>query len=235
MKYTYALVALLAAAGLAWLGWYATVRHPVTDGRIASTNAAFLPEPSAVSDDERNLRELQTVLANFQNAKSFRAHVTVQSDTWQTSGDVEIAKPNRFHGTMTVDGQTVDVIGVEDVLYVKSPENVWVPVKSEQLTAQLRDAFSAALDGADGSELLPAGTSVTRVQNKNGGCDAYRAAFTDTDGNDVIMDVCEENGYPARIDISRADGTVRSDYKDFNALIVIERPTIDPVFRSIVE
>ncbi|MCR4278409.1 MAG: hypothetical protein NUV81_00705 [bacterium] len=237
MKTLYLLIALVGGTFVAGLGWYA-YSHPKMDvATLGFQSSAYLPEQKTVSEDVQSARELQTILKNFQNAKSFRSHVSIKLPDQTTEGDIEVSKPARFHGSMDVSGQTLDVIGVEDILYVKNPDGIWIPVKSEQLATQLQQAFSIVSNGStDEVNILPAGTTVSKQKSRSDvSCITYHAEYTDSDGNDTTMDICATDGFPVRIDLVRADGTIQSDYKDFNTVIVIERPTIPAVFRSVVE
>jgi len=237
MKTLYLLIALIAGMSIVGLGWYA-YSHPRIDPKKSGyQSSAYLPDRKEISEEDQNMQEFLTILDHFQNAKSFRSHVSIKLPDQTTEGDIEVSKPGRFHGSMDVSGQTLDVIGVENILYVKNPDGIWIPVKSEQLATQLQQAFSIVSNGStNGTDLLPPGTTVSKKQTKSdSACTTYYAEFIDDAGNDTTIDLCAKDEYPVRIDLVRADGSVQSDYKDFNSVIVIERPTIPAIFRPIVE
>ncbi len=238
MKKFYILTAFLAILAIAGLGWYAATREGDGSGiGTVPASLAYLPPKTEATESQIYLGELRDVLSNFASAKSFRSTIMLSIDNQRTSGEIEIAKPGRFRGRVNVSGEELEVIGVEDVLYILSPEGVWVPLRSEQITGQLQETFAAALQGedSDSSAVLSDDVNVTKQNNAANNCDEYLAAFRDENGNDVELTLCAQNGYPVTIELKRAEGFVQSEYSDFNDIIIIERPSIPNEFRVFVE
>jgi len=236
MKTMYAVIAVLAAFALTGLGYFA-IRAPQSEQSGSGfRSAAFLPSLSTKTENQQNLEELRTIFVNFQNAKSFRSDIAVDLSGDTTRGEMEIAKPSRFRGKLSVDGETLEVTGVEDILYFKNPDGIWVPLRSEILTEQLQHAFSLAIQGTteESATLLPDGLTVTKVRDRNRSCDEYSTQIEDESGNTIDLRVCAENGLPLFVEAIRADGSVKNAYRDFNVVIVIERPSIPKAFWDIV-
>lgn len=193
--------------------------------------AVFLPpSPPEETENERNLRELREAITQFQNAKTFRAKLSVSSKDGTTTGQIDIMKPDRFHGTMRVpkESQTSEVIGVGDTLYARLPDGSWRSISIPSVAKALNDAFRSAV-ASDSSVIrnaLPDGTVVTKRADSGKGCDRYRAELTQTDGTKVNLDMCVSKGLPKLMDLQSPQGTVSVEYFDYNKLFLIERPTV---------
>jgi hypothetical protein len=189
------------------------------------------PEPPPESEMARNLRELREAIINFQSARTFRAKIAVTSANQKLSGQIDIMKPNRFHGTLQMPGkdgamELMEVIGVENSLYIRLAENIWTYLKNPEQAKALTQAYRSAVDG-EGSVLttvLPDGTDVTKTRDAAMNCDRYVAPVKDADGSKMELRVCVAGGMPKRIDIVASAGSAAIDYFDYNKLITIERP-----------
>lgn len=199
---------------------------------VDDTNpAVFLPpSPPEETEDQRNLRELREAIEQFQNAKTFRAKLSVSSKDGMTNGQIDIMKPDRFHGTMRTpkESQTSEVIGVGDTLYARLPDGSWRSVSTPSVAKALNEAFRSAV-ASDSSVIrnaLPDGTAVTKRPDAGKGCDHYRAGLNQPDGGAVNLDMCVSKGFPKFMDLQSPQGSVSVEYFDYNKLFVIERPTV---------
>jgi hypothetical protein len=192
---------------------------------------AYLPPPApAESEDARNLRELREALTAFQNAKTFRAKLAVDTTDGKTTGQIDVMKPDRFHGTVDVSsgGQESEVIGIGTNMYVKQADGTWLQVESPPLAASLAKAFRSTVntDSSIISASLPDTTVVTKSVNRTRSCDDYKTTVTGEDKTTTNLTVCVQNGLPKFIDATADQGYVSIEYVDYNTLFVIERPTV---------
>jgi len=224
----------LAVSSLSLFGWgckkpEVPVNPPASGVRQPDTYLP--PDQPPESEAARNLRELREAIGNFQSARTFRAKLSVTSGSQKLTGQIDVMKPNRFHGTLQIPSkegatETMEVIGVENSLYIKLAENIWTYLKNPEQAKALTEAYRSAVDG-EGSVLtsvLPDGTDVKKTRDATLNCDRYTAAVKDSDDSDMELRVCIADGLPKRIDIVASAGTATIDYFDYNKLITIERP-----------
>ncbi|MBU1348500.1 hypothetical protein KJ781_00310 [Patescibacteria group bacterium] len=197
-------------------------------GQEAFESDAYLPpDPEPESEEVRNLRELLEAITTFQEATTFRAKLSIDADGGRTTGQIDVMKPERFHGTVEIssEDQNGEVIGVGTDLYVKQEDGTWLKVQSPTLSASLTSAFRSAVETNIQSS-LPDSTVVSKTRNYGRSCDEYRTTVTDKDGNTADLAVCVKDGLPMFIDARADSGSVNVEYFDYNKLFVIERPTI---------
>jgi hypothetical protein len=197
---------------------------------------AWLP-PSAPSENEnaRNLRELRESLDSFRNAKSFRAKLSIDNKDGNTTGQISVMKPDRFSGTLNIpkEKQTAEIIGVGETVYVKMPQEIWIPIRSQALSTAMKSAFRTSIDGDNDvlQKNLPDESIVVKSKNTANSCDRYSTTIKENKSN-VDISVCVENGLPKQIEVTAEQGSFRIDYYDYNELFTIERPTIPEAFRT---
>jgi hypothetical protein len=189
------------------------------------------PPPSPESDQVRNLRELQEALQNFERAKTFRAKLTLSTSDGTVTGQIDVMKPDRFHGTMqasAANGQseTSELIGVGDMLYVRVSADAWAYVKDSAKAKAYTQAFRSSIESQ--LSLLPQDAldslQVTKTHDGSLGCEQYSTAISTSSSTSAALQVCVVNGLPKRITVSPKEGSATIDYFDYNKLFVIERP-----------
>ncbi|MFH1078515.1 MAG: hypothetical protein V1745_04540 [Patescibacteria group bacterium] len=200
-------------------------------GQAGFESEAYLPpDPEPESEGARNLRELREAVAAFQQTTTFRAKLNVQTPDGQTSGQIDVMKPERFHGTVEVssEDQNGEVIGVGTDMYVKQDDGTWLKIQSPTLAAALTTAFRSSVDTSEGlvSTRLPDGSTVTKSRNTGRACDEYRTAIANEDGSTTDLVICVADGLPVFIDARANEGSVNVEYFDYNKLFTIERPTV---------
>lgn len=197
----------------------------------ATESPVYLPPPPPPeSENARNLRELRSALEAFKEVKTFRAKLVIDGKDGQTTGQIEIMKPDRFRGTVRFpkDDQTSEVIGVGDTLYVKLPDSTWTSISTPAVSKALTQAFRAAVDGDQSAvkTALPDDAAVAKRTDEVRGCDEYTAPIQGAEDATIDMSVCVGQGLPVSIRLQSGTGSVTIDYFDYNKLFVIERPTI---------
>lgn len=209
----------------------AASQNPTTTPREAQVYLP--PEAPAESEQDRNLRELREAIQNFENAKTFRAKMSLTSSDGNVSGQIDVMLPDRFHGTMQSPGangktETSELIGVGDMLYVKAQNSLWAYVKDPVKAKAYAKAFRSSIGNQfshffDGQQ---AALEVKKTHDGSLGCDRYSttvASATSTSDKAEIQ-ICVSNALPKRITIKAQDGSANIDYFDYNKLFVIERP-----------
>lgn len=208
-----------------------TATSGVPSANDAYEPQAYLPPPAPAEDENtRNLRELRAAVAAFQDAKTFRAKLYVDTSDGKTTGQIDVMKPDRFHGTVEVskEGQNSEVIGVGTTIYVRQADGSWLQVQSPELAAALANAFRSAVSTDSGlvNARLPDTSAVAKSANRTRSCDEYRTTVTGDDKSLTTLTVCVQNGLPRFIEATADQGYVSIEYFDYNTLFVIERPTV---------
>jgi hypothetical protein len=192
---------------------------------------AYLPpDPPPEDDKAKNLRELRDAVAAFQSVKTFRAKLYVDAPDGKTTGQIDVMKPDRFHGTVDVpDGsQQNEVIGIGTAMYLKQADGTWIQVQSAQLSSELGAAFRSAVDTDNGlvSVKIPDSSDISKSRNQIRNCDEYRTSVSGDDGKPVQLTICVDKGLPKIVEATADAGYVSIEYFDYNKLFVIERPTV---------
>lgn len=223
---------VLLVGCLALFGWGCAKKNPAaSDPSTQNQVEAYLPPPASPESEEQIARrELEEIIQRFRDARTFRATLSVQTGTETVSGQIDVMKPDRFRGTLSVpkDGktETSEVVGVSDTIYIRLAEDVWTYVKNKKQAAALTQAFRSAIDGNASvlSTAIPEAARITKTRDASLGCDRYSTELTDESGDIFTLHVCAAGGFPKRIDILLPEGSATVNYFDFNALFVIERP-----------
>lgn len=176
------------------------------------------------------LEELRAAIVAFQNTKSFKSKLYIDNTSGKTTGQIDVLKPGRFHGTLHLPSSDTDaeIIGVDTTLYVKSSDTAWVQISSPSMSKQLSDTFRSATNGSGAliNETLPDGTVVTKKYDNLHSCEAYSTTLTPSGGQRADLVVCVAKGLPASLDIKTKDSHVSVEYTDYNSLFIIERPSV---------
>jgi hypothetical protein len=224
MRARFLLIPLMAAAAL--LAGCATTTPPApaaTDNGVSALTAQEI------------LDKAQEALAA---AKSFHVKGGATESGKALAIDMTLAGAD-FKGTITVDGQAIELIKIGTDLYMKAPDEFW----KGQLPAGQSDAILLLLKGkyvkvsatapgfsemanlADPKGFLDPSGTVTKGSPKdiNG---QPTIALTDTDGSLYVATTGKP--YPIRIEGSEAGQSL--DFSDFDATVKIEAPPASQVF-----
>ncbi|MFA5935280.1 MAG: hypothetical protein WC787_00270 [Patescibacteria group bacterium] len=217
---------------LAAFGWGCKkAANPSAQGDGGFQSDAYLPpSPPPETENQMHLRELREAIERFQDARSFRAKLAIETKDGRMTGQIDVTKPERFHGSLQVPSQngfeTSEVIGVEKMFYIRLPNGNWTYVKNQEKSQALTTAFRSAVDGEDSllGTSIPDSNTVTKNKDSALACDRYTTILTDAEGERTELTICVANGLPKRIEIKPATGGATIDYFDYNKLFVIERP-----------
>lgn len=190
------------------------------------------PAPEAETEQARNLRELREALSNFGSAKTFRSKMSVTTSAGTVTGQIDVMKPDRFHGTIETktSGGTEknEIIGIGSMMYVNVGNDLWALVKDPAKSKAYTDAFRSSV--SEQASILPSvfpnDSIVTKARDAALDCDIYATTITppESTSTPLALQVCVQNNLPKRITFSPAAGSATVDYFDYNKLFVIERP-----------
>lgn len=224
----------LSLVSLALFGWGCKKK---TDAGMNATTTGFVsnaylpPEKPGESENAANIRELREAISNFQNVRTFRAKIQVETTAGQVSGQLDVMKPDRFHGTMQVPGEkgkteSSEVVGVGEMFYIRVSPTQWAYVKTPEKAKALTEAFRSTVDGQDSvlMTVVPDTATVSKMINASRACTQYDTTVTDKEGATFKLSVCVDKGLPKRIEVQPEKGMAAIEYFDYNRLITIERP-----------
>ena len=193
---------------------------------------AYLPPPKPPEDQTvTNLRELREAIVAFQEVKSFRANLLIDNEQGQTTGRIDVMKPDRFHGTIKVstEDQEGEVIGIGNTLFIKVPDSdLWLEINAPEIATAMTSAFKSAVEG-DAALIrssLPDSTKVTKTKDGGRNCDKYETNIENDADLGVELSVCVSNGLPKYIRAETDQGIVDVEYFDYNTLFIIEKPNV---------
>ncbi len=244
MKKSFPLLVLVIAP-VAFMGFgckKTTPQNPpvsTTSSQSTGSDVYLPPPPPPESERIKNLRDLRTALQAFQRVNTFRAKLTVQRQDGLTTGQIDVVKPNRFHGTLKTpqDQTTNEVIGIGSSMYVRIPDTGWIEVKTTSTAKALSEAFRSTVDG-DSSVIqtaIPNDAIVTKQYDETRTCDAYQTDITPKDSNTIHLMVCVQKSLPAHLEFQTDQGSMTMDYFDYNTLFTIERPTVLKIQENLFE
>ncbi|MEO5927401.1 MAG: hypothetical protein ABIO72_01735 [Patescibacteria group bacterium] len=204
--------------------------QPSTTNTTPEANVFLPPPQTPETENTRNLNELRAALLQFEQAKTFRAKLTLSIASAVVTGQIDVMKPDRFHGTMesqNASGQpdTSELVGVGDTLYIRMSKTQWGYVKDPEKAKAYTQAFRSSVS-SQGSLLtqgLDDSLLVAKTRDGSLGCERYSTTIPST-STPATLEVCVANGLPKRIVASSNGNTATVDYFDYNKLFVIERP-----------
>jgi hypothetical protein len=222
---------LIAATSLLGAGCRKNSTADKTKPAENSANLAYLHTATDTeSETDKNLRELNAAIMAFQEVKSFRAKLAIDNNKEKISAQIDVLKPDRFHGVIKISGedQAGEVIGINNALYVKLADKIWMQVQSPAVAAAMSKAFQSAVDGdrAAVKQELPKGATVTHGRDLLRACEKYQTTITNEPESAIELSVCVADGLPKFISASTDQGSVEVEYFDYNELFTIERPTV---------
>jgi len=179
----------------------------------------FVPQENQKTPRE----ELQQILQNYADTKSFRAKVESKSGTSDITGVMEFAKPNRFHGIIQSDPQTqMELIIVDNALFMRNVGGTWIDLSSSRGSRTLGEGMKNALSGTDGLQQLVAdnANNVDKTEDPARTCSLYTLHI-----KDKTVGICVAGGLPKYVDTTNTDGSTNSiEYLDYNAVFTIAKP-----------
>lgn len=190
---------------------------------------AYLPPPPPPeTENQINLRELNDGIQAFQNLRTYRAKIQIDTKTGDSNGVLDVVKPDRFRGVITSpdEKQNTELIGVGETVYIRTTAGSWVTLKTNAASKSITEAFRSAMNGNGTSmnKLFSDQVIVTKSENASKGCTNYHISDDTKTEVDANLNICLYKGLPKMVEASNEQGSVSVDYYDFNKLFTIERP-----------
>lgn len=196
---------------------------PRTGGNSQGTNVEERRPPT----EEELRQELRDVLQNFKQSKSFRATVTSGTPGGQIVAKLQIAKPGRFQGMIdTGKGTPFEVIVIDTSMYMRLVGSGWINLSKTSSAKTIAEALREILNVQGNLDVfgVDEAVSITRYPLPAKNCDMYETKLKNAEGVSQESEICVRDGRPASLEIKTAEGPVRIDYYDYNAVFLIERP-----------
>lgn len=192
-----------------------------------SANPSVLMFPPEAKPNPTVNDELQQILKNFREATSLRTEFDMTTSQGQVKGRFSFIRPNRFKGTMTASGGNLNIVVVDDSLYLQVGTAKWSNVSNQPSSRVLTDTLKRALSGNSTFDAAGANTEalVTKSHDDARSCDAYRTTAKTAEGAIVSIEICADKGLPRYVDMTTDQGPVHISYTDYNTLFLIEKPT----------
>ncbi len=192
----------------------------------SSQNPSVLLFPAEAKPNPTVNEELQEILTNFRNANSLRTTFDMTTSQGQVKGNFQFIRPNRFKGTMEAQGSNLDIVVVDDSLYLKAGNSPWGNLSNQPSSKGLTDTLRKALSGNSTFDAAGANSQalVTKNHDDARSCDAYKTTAKTAEGAIVSIEICAENKLPKYVSMTTDQGPVRISYTDYNKLFLIEKP-----------
>lgn len=191
-----------------------------------SANPSVLMFPPEAKPNPTVNEELQSILKNFREATSLRTEFDMTTSQGQVKGNFSFIRPNRFKGTMTSSGGNLNIVVVDDNLYLQVGAGKWSNLSNQPSSRTLTDTLKRALSGNSTFDAASASTEtlVTKTRDDARACDSYKTTAKTAEGAIVSIEICAEKGLPRYVDMTTDQGPVHISYTDYNTLFLIEKP-----------
>jgi len=223
-KYIIVILALVVLSGTG-----CGKKDATKDGGAASANSAsgrsVKVDKVQTEDDLR--AELKQALKNFQEAKSFKANVDLTVADNEMKANLFVAKPNRFKGVITTKDVSMEIILVENDMYLKMDEGDWARLAPSADNKKTIDKVKKTINGDDSLENMGVDDSrpITKYRRSDKNCDVYQTELKSASGDFQAVKICVDKELPKLLETRTDDGTLSMEYYDINSVFLIERPT----------
>lgn len=192
----------------------------------SSQNPSVLLFPAEAKPNPTVNEELQTILSNFRQANSLRTKFDMTTAQGQVQGNFQFIRPNRFKGVMQAQGSSLEIVVVDDSLFLKAGDKPWANLSGQPSSKTLTDTLRKALSGNSTFDAASANSHalVTKSHDEARACDAYKTTAKTADGSVVSIEICAANMLPKFVSMTTDQGPVRISYTDYNTLFLIEKP-----------
>lgn len=177
--------------------------------------------------EEELRQELRAALQNFRDAKSVRATVTSGTAGNQIIAKLQIAKPGRFQGMIdTGKGTPFEIIVVDTSMYMRLVGGGWINMSKTPSAKTIAEGLREILNVQGNLDVFGVDetVSISRYPLPAKNCTMYETKLKNEEGVSQESEVCIRDGRPASLEIKTAEGPVRIEYYDYNAVFLIERP-----------
>jgi hypothetical protein len=218
---------LLAASLLFGAGCSKPVPAPTPAKQQPSSNPSVILFPPSGAPELSVNQELQKILENFRDLKSFRTKYSMATPQGQVAGQFDFIKPDRFKGQMTLGtAGTTDIVIIGESIYIRANNGNWVNYSKAPSAKTISDALKKGMGGSSNLEALGVNDNaiVKKTRDEERKCDLFKATVKNAEGAVVSLELCADNKLPKYVQISTPQGPVNIEYYDYNSLFLIEKP-----------
>ena len=194
--------------------------------------APYVKDPKKPKDQETGtdaqILLLRQVMKNLVSARSFRAKMSVPTETGTMHGDIEFSRGQGLHGMLTLSDQSTTEIYLigQDVLF-RVNTSTWTNFAFTPEGTRLARLFGSAfsLQGYGTTSTISDSARITSVHEDPSGCTLYvfRQPVADTGSFEKIQ-ICVKDHLPSFFRVATQVGNVEVHYRDFNQTIPIVYP-----------
>ncbi len=194
----------------------------------ASSGSSDLVSRSAKVSTEADFRvELKQALKNFQEAKSFKADLVMKVAGNELNATLSVAKPNRFKGVVKTKEAAMEIILVEEDMYLRMNDGNWTKFASTAKNKAIIESVKKSINGESSLENMGVDEAkpITKMRRSDKECDVYETELTTASGGYQAVKICIDKELPKILETRTEDGSLTMKYYDINSVFLIERPT----------
>lgn len=197
---------------------------------IQNQNMPYLPPEQTVANVDPNVLNRQTLeeaVRNFRAAKSFRASISQPIAQGTLTGEIEYVKPLRLHAILTEpDKQISELIIIGGTVYVRMGAQKWEMSNNAFAKSFGQTFFTSMLvsDNTLASFGIEDNAAIAVKSDGSKHCKNYSTQYKQEDKSYSIQFCLNDQKQIVYMVTENKEGTMTTNYKDFNALFLIERP-----------
>lgn len=222
---------------LGFLGWNYMRDRSLAQKAKADTQQASGPQPYLPPEDETppdpealKRSALTQAIERFRSAKSFRVNIKQPLSEGTLQGQLEYVRPLRLHALLTYQAnQKWDLIIIGETVYVRTGEDTWEMSDVAFAKDFGRQFFASMLlsEGTLASFGVADDTAIETQDDRAKRCTLYKTRYLDQDKKPFDIQFCVNASQDiVYIKTQTEQGLVESEYRDFNAMFLIERPRL---------
>lgn len=224
---------LVVALGL--LSWQYMRHKALTDGQNRQNDNSG-PQPFLYEDDQQEADPeavkkmiLAEAVKKFRTAKSFRVKIRQNIEGQEVTGQLEYVKPLRLRASLVLpDNQYFDTIIIGETVYVRQGLDQW-EMTDNSFAKDFGLKFFASMltsDDTPASFGIPDDAAIETKEDLAKKCTLYKTQYISNDNRYDIQFCIDDNRQIVSIKTALPEGEVMSEYQDYNALFLIERPRL---------
>lgn len=194
------------------------------------------PQPFIFEDNQQNqdpeaLKKLILTKAvkKFRTAKSFRVKIKQNIEDQEVTGQLEYVKPLRLRASMVLpENQLFDTIIIGETVYVRQGPDQW-EMTDNSFAKDFGLKFFASMltsDETPASFGIPEDAVIETKEDLSKKCTLYKTQYILDDNQYDIQFCINDDQQIVSIKTTLPKGEVLSEYQDYDALFLIERPRL---------
>lgn len=221
---------------LAIFGWNymrnKSLSREATSKQPQNDNLAYLPPEENTAKDEQTLarEELTRAINRFRESKSFKVTMVQPTSGGKVTGRLEYIKPLRLSAELDLPDKTkMGLIIIGETAYIRTGDDTWEMTDHAYAKQFGRDFFTTMLisEKGLGSFGIAEDAAIQKKFDNLKRCTKYKTIYKGEEDKDYDIEFClTEKGEFASVAMQTKEGEIKSEYKDFNGLFLIERPRL---------